>query len=145
MYRYKGPHFEAINLRVSQKNMQNGLLYPLYPSNTIHIINYATRLCGTKNPQQQNGLPRETQNGKIPRSRMNRSIMLLNPINSTLKLKPSDNFLLMRLYTKGSNIYRRNWLLWYEIYRSGMIERRILVEGDRMGMVGGMMAGYRVP
>jgi hypothetical protein len=71
--------------------------------------------------------------------------MLLNPINSTLKLKPSDNFLLMRLYTKGSNIYRRNWLLWYEIYRSGMIGRRILVEGDRMGMAGGMMAGYRVP
>jgi hypothetical protein len=76
---------------------------------------------------------------------MNRSIIPLNPINSTLKSKLSDNFLPMKLYTKGSNIYRRNWLLSYEIYRSGMIGRRILLEGDRMGMVGGMMAGYRVP
>jgi len=51
----------------------------------------------------------------------------------------------MKLFIRGLNIYKRNWLLLYGIYRNVMTEKMSMELGDRMDLVvDGMMGDYRV-
>jgi len=73
--------------RVSQRSMQNGLLVPPSPLNTILTISFAIPPIGTKPISGLNGPSAIMPKRKNHHATMNLSIITPNPINSISKLR----------------------------------------------------------